>query len=172
MKLPDDFLTRTGYRLPTEAEWLHACMGLAESILPYGSDQELNRQYAWYYNNSDMRSLPVGLLKPNDLGLFDMLGNVYEWCEPFPKGTGIAADLAGGGNGAEMQGVSARRKLRDQGEPPALDPLLPERRRCVGFLASDDRLSRSPNSQASSGEQVGFSFEKWLVDRLSPYPHL
>ncbi len=102
MELPPDHLKRTGYRLPTEAEWVYACLADAQTIYPFGSDAEMSRHYAWYFKNSENRSWPVGLLKPNDFGLFDVLGNLYEWCEPFPTGTAIAADVAGGPRGCVL----------------------------------------------------------------------
>jgi formylglycine-generating enzyme required for sulfatase activity len=102
MTLAPDHLERTGYRLPTEAEWLYACLAESETIYPFGSDAEMSRHYAWYFMNSENHSWPVGSLKPNDFGLFDILGNVYEWCEPFPAGTPLAADRAGGLPGCEL----------------------------------------------------------------------
>ena len=102
MELPPDHLKRTGYRLPTEAEWVYACLADAQTIYPFGSDAEMSHHYAWYFKNSENQSWPVGLLKPNDFGLFDVLGNVYEWCEPFPAGTAIAADVAGGHPGCVL----------------------------------------------------------------------
>jgi formylglycine-generating enzyme required for sulfatase activity len=79
--LPADYLTRTGYRLPTEAEWEYACRAGAVTSRYYGEAGELLGEYAWCARNSPERTRPVGLLKPNDLGLFDMLGNVMEWCQ-------------------------------------------------------------------------------------------
>jgi formylglycine-generating enzyme required for sulfatase activity len=76
-----DFLSRSGYRLPTEEEWEYACRAGAITSRHFGQSDELLRDYAWYFDNSENRRRPVGLLKPNDLGLFDMLGNVAEWCE-------------------------------------------------------------------------------------------
>lgn len=64
-----------GYRLPTEAEWQYACKA-GTSGIRYG-DLDL---IAWYKNNSENQTHNVGLKEPNTLGLYDMLGNVWEWC--------------------------------------------------------------------------------------------
>jgi formylglycine-generating enzyme required for sulfatase activity len=82
MKPADDYLHRTGYRLPSEAEWEFACRALAATSRYYGQSIDLLPRYAWYTKNSlDRWMLPVGSLLPNDLGLFDMQGNAMEWCE-------------------------------------------------------------------------------------------
>ena len=80
MKIRADALQRTGYRLPTEAEWEYACRAGAMTSRYYGLSEELLGQYAWYLANTQGSRLAVRHLFPNDLGLFDMLGNVYEWC--------------------------------------------------------------------------------------------
>jgi formylglycine-generating enzyme required for sulfatase activity len=80
MKLADDYLQRTGYRLPTEAEWESACRAGAVTRRYYGDPEELLRNYAWFLGNAENRSHPVAQLKPNDWGLFDMIGNVHTWC--------------------------------------------------------------------------------------------
>ena len=81
MRLPADYLSRTGYRLPSEAEWEYACRAGAHTSRPYGHAEELLHQYAWYPPAANNRSWPVARLKPNDLGFFDMLGNAVEWCQ-------------------------------------------------------------------------------------------
>jgi formylglycine-generating enzyme required for sulfatase activity len=75
-----DFRNRRGYRLPTTAEWELACRSGTITSRYYGATEELLEKYEWYEKNSGMQLKPAGLLKPNGLGLFDMLGNVSEWC--------------------------------------------------------------------------------------------
>jgi formylglycine-generating enzyme required for sulfatase activity len=75
------YLRLVGYRLPSEAEWEYACRAGAVTSRYYGETEELLPWYGWYLKNSGERSRPVGNKKPNDLGLFDMHGNVYTWCQ-------------------------------------------------------------------------------------------
>jgi len=81
MKLAPDYLKRTGYRLPTEAEWEYACRAGTITSRYYGESEELLDKYGFSMGNSSERTWAVGTLKPNDWGLFDMHGNVYSWCQ-------------------------------------------------------------------------------------------
>jgi formylglycine-generating enzyme required for sulfatase activity len=79
MSIPANVLERTGYRLPTEAEWEYACRSGTLTARYYGLTTDLLGEYAWYQANSHEHAWRCGSRQPNDLGLFDMLGNVFEW---------------------------------------------------------------------------------------------
>ncbi len=81
LQVRPDWLERSGYRLPTEAEWECACRAGTTTRRYYGHSDEYLASYAWYLANRDGALHPCGLLLPNDLGLFDMYGNVMEWCQ-------------------------------------------------------------------------------------------
>jgi len=70
----------TGYRLPTEAQWEYACRAGSTTYWYFGNNESDLLNYAWYRNNSGNMTHQVGLKIPNNFGLYDMHGNVTEWC--------------------------------------------------------------------------------------------
>ena len=71
--------TNGGYRLPTEAEWEYACR--AGTISAYSYGDSITKNDANYYDGSNTNTKEVGSFKPNAFGLYEMHGNIWEWCE-------------------------------------------------------------------------------------------
>ena len=117
------------YRLPTEAEWEYAARAGSTTKYSFGNDDAQLPQYAWYSPHDKNTTHPVGQLKPNAWGLYDMHGNVWEWVQdwrgPYPAetvtdpqgpATGNAKGYRGGGWGYEAaRCLSARRSYDGPG---------------------------------------------------------
>ncbi|MBF0293557.1 MAG: SUMF1/EgtB/PvdO family nonheme iron enzyme [Magnetococcales bacterium] len=78
-------IKQNGFRLPTEAEWEYCCWGCSKGVIPPQATDAI----AWFMRNSQQTTHPVGTKEPNPCGLYDMLGNLWEWCHDW-----FAPDLA------------------------------------------------------------------------------
>lgn len=115
-----------GYRLPTEAEWEYACRAGSPASYCFGDNAEELHYYAWFAENSNGETHPVGQKQPNAWGLYDIHGNVWEWCQDWytadyygqspvsdPLGPSEGSRRVFRGGGWVFSAVSCRSAFRD-----------------------------------------------------------
>jgi formylglycine-generating enzyme required for sulfatase activity len=125
------------FGLPTESQWEYACRAGTTTVFPFGDNEAILQEYAWYLPLSQGKPHLVGQLKPNAFGLHDMLGNVWEWCDDWfqegyyaqgpqydPTGptTGSARVYRGGSFADEARGCQPT--VRGGPAPSLRDPFL------------------------------------------------
>jgi formylglycine-generating enzyme required for sulfatase activity len=128
------------YRLPTEAEWEYACRAGTTTRFNAGDEDKALNEVGWYPGNSESKTHPVGQKKPNAWGLYDMHGNVLEWCQDWYGGEGYYKSS------------------------PAVDPTGPAQSDCRlmrgGSLRYDPGRCRSASrygeAPVNRGDDVGF----------------
>jgi formylglycine-generating enzyme required for sulfatase activity len=104
-------MTANGYRLPTEAEWEYACRAGTDGDYEFGGADRL-RQHAWFGENGEKKTHSVGQKKPNRWGIYDLYGNVSEWCEDVYSPTYYRASPATDPTGPPNTGADVRRVIR------------------------------------------------------------
>ena len=149
--LPEEKKAGRLYRLPTEAEWEYACRAGSKTAYSFDDEEGLLPEYGWFKRNSSDRTHTVGLLEPNAWGLYDMHGNVWEWCSDwygeYPKGavsdpTGPCegSDRVNRGGGWYNEAANCRSAIRH-----GIDPSF--RFHFIGF-----RVALSPSGIPKSPE--------------------
>ena len=139
-------LEKRGFRLPTESEWEIACRYGTRTPYGFGRDESLLDRYGWFQENSGRQTHLPRTLRPNLAGLFDLHGNVNEWCHDWSGSYGSTSDPLGAATGSHrvLRGggsAEACRSASRLGYEPAY------RGSIAGF-----RLALSPSSAATEAE--------------------
>jgi formylglycine-generating enzyme required for sulfatase activity len=152
-ELPEEKKAGRVYRLPTESEWEYACRASSTTAYSFGASATSLGDYAWFRGNSDQQTHPVGEKQANAWGLYDMHGNVWEWCSDwygdYPKGAvsdpigpkeGPGRVIRGGGwfNGT----ADCRSAIRDRP-----DKSLRDNRISFRVALSPSGISQSPEAE-------------------------
>jgi formylglycine-generating enzyme required for sulfatase activity len=130
-----------GYRLPTEAEWEYACRAGSPDAFCFGNDMQFLTKYGWFGNPAKNKTHPCGKLLPSAWDLFDMHGNVWEWCwdwytsypaDPLidPKGPDAGSGRVIRGGAFDSSASGCQSACRDVGRPVVRDVTLGFRVSC------------------------------------------
>jgi formylglycine-generating enzyme required for sulfatase activity len=138
MTLPEERVAGMVYRLPTEAEWEYACRAGTTTRHWFGNDDSLVGNYAWLYLNARGTTHPVGQKNPNPWGLYDMRGNVWEWCSDWSDVTShtsneLVIDPQGPTYSAESKRVVRGGSLGDNPDSFCSESPPETRSRGIGF---------------------------------------
>jgi len=147
-----------GYRLPTEAEWEYACRAGTTTRWSFGDDPGKLKDHAWYKPNATKKTHPVKSKRPNPWGLYDMHGNVAEWCQDFyaetysdggetaqdPRGPDTGEDRVLRGGSWAVDEDRCRSSARDFEAPGFADV-------CFGYEAYGFRCVRKASPSAGPG---------------------
>lgn len=148
------YKTGKKYRLPTEAEWEFACRAGSSTAYFWGDDAAQAKEYGWYQENSKATTQPIGKLKPNKLGLYDMVGNVAEWTSKESK---EAPGVARGGGFSEP--VAKLRCAARMVETPEWNELDPQSPPSIWWLSAADfvgfRVVRSMEDDGGNAAAPG-----------------
>jgi len=125
------------FMLPTEAQWEYACRAGSTTSFCFGNDETELKEYAWYFENSHLQSHPIGTIRPNVWGLYDMHGNVCEWCQDWygrdyyansptddPTGPAAGSERTFRGGGWDHSARSCRSVHRSYGDPGCRNYIL------------------------------------------------
>jgi len=175
-----------GYRLPTEAEWEYACRAGRSTKYSFGNDVWKLKAYAWFSKSSSGKTHPVGQKKPNPWGLYDMHGNVAEWCNEFysegfykqspekdPKGPANGKERVIRGGAWNSSADSCRSSYRAS-DPSINDTCLASD--AIGFRCvrnapnkTSTRLNPGTKSQAQQISKTGFVYDDiYLEHKTTP----
>ena len=126
--LPEEKAAGRTYRLPTETEWEYACRAGSTTLYSFGDNPADLGDHAWFQENSSVTTHPVGEKRPNAWGLYDMHGNVWEWCADWlgeytkspvddPVGPSTGTDRVTRGGSWDVVATGCRAANRDGRQP-------------------------------------------------------